>query len=156
MGQSAGIAHSAASDITQLRKLLNDQYADQSIFRELSQNADDAEATFVVVKYIEQGPGGHPLLSGPGVLIVNNGFFRQADDEAIRRMGAGTKGGDAAVIGKFGLGLKSVFHWCEAFFYLASQDQEGAQGTTFCRLFNPWSEMRPEWNVEGEHLVRLA
>jgi len=154
MGQSAGIAHSAASDITQLRKLLDDQYSDETIFRELAQNADDAEATWVVVRYLERGPGGgHPLLEGPAVLIINDGYFRHADDEAIRRLGAGTKGGDATAIGKFGLGLKSVFHWCEAFFYLASVDQQGAGGEPpFCRLFNPWGKLRAEW--DGDHFEK--
>jgi|GEM_PF-2498394 len=146
--QVAGIAYSTASDIMQLRKLLNDQYADSSIFRELYQNADDAGANWVLVRYIEQGPGGHPLLDGPGVLVINDGYFKEENDEAIRRLGAGTKAQDAAAIGKFGFGLKSVFHWCEAFFYLASPNQEGGNGATFCRLFSPWGDRRLEWRTQ--------
>ncbi len=43
--------------------------------------------------------------------------------------------GDA--IGKFGLGLKSVFHLCEAFFYVAPQLEYGKFAGY--DIFNPWA-----------------
>ena len=38
------------------------------------------------------------------------------------KLGSSDKNADGASIGRFGLGMKSLFHWCEAFFYLSSGD----------------------------------
>jgi hypothetical protein len=49
-----------------------------------------------------------------GLVAVNDGHFRSEDGRAIRRFGLNSKAADAASIGKFGLGLISVFHLAES------------------------------------------
>jgi hypothetical protein len=68
----------------------------------------------------------HPWLQGPGLVVINDGRFEPAKDgRAIRRFGLNNKAADATSIGKFGLGLKSVFHLAEVFFLIA-EDERGA------------------------------
>ena len=73
-----------------------------------------------------------PLLTGPALFIVNDGEFKNEDQKGIRRIGISAKASKQSTIGKFGLGLKSVFHWCEAFFYFWSEQD------TF-EILNPWA-----------------
>ncbi|KXV06413.1 hypothetical protein CR51_11860 [Caballeronia megalochromosomata] len=92
------------------------------ILKELLQNADDAGAANVVFGY---HPGfaatetGHPLLHGPALWMLNDGAFEPRDKQSIQSFGLNAKAADNGAIGKFGLGMKSVFHLCEAFFYVA-------------------------------------
>lgn len=52
--------------------------------------------------------------------------------DGIEYFGINTKAGDDAAIGKFGLGMKSVFHLCEAF-HVAYDGSEIHK-----RILNPW------------------
>lgn len=89
----------------------------------------------------------HPLLSVPAVFAINDGPFLPVDAINITRLGSNSKAGEAASAGRFGLGLKSVFHICEAFFYLSASsaqlfpERKDSRRTsqTLCRVFNPWS-----------------
>ena len=115
------------------------------IIKELIQNADDARATTLI---FARHPGfpetSHPLLKGPGLWFFNDGEFKDSDARALRSFGINTKAGDAAAIGKFGLGMKSVFHLCEALFYLAwDGNRRHREGLT------PWKQddqnLHPDW-----------
>src|SRR6266498_1699410 len=122
---SKGLRHDPLADIELIRQNLKDRYPDGfPILKELLQNAEDAEATHVEFAWT-QGleDAKHPLLRGPGLVAVNNGEFQETDREAIRQMGLSDKLRQGASIGKFGLGLKSVFHLCEAFFYVVRTPQ---------------------------------
>jgi hypothetical protein len=67
--------------------------------------------------------------------------------EALRYLSLGSKAGDENVIGKFGLGLKSVFHLTEVYFYLS--DDMGKRG-----FLNPWSPARhSEWDSNVEEAI---
>ena len=113
-----GFRHNPLSDIQDLRNLLGDQYDFHSILKELVQNADDSGSKELHLALAPGWPDAvHPLLRGPALVVANDGEFRPADAEGIRSLRLGSKGGDAGTIGKFGLGMKSVFHLCEAFFY---------------------------------------
>src|SRR5438128_1018933 len=119
-----GFEHDPLADIAALQSLLHDQYDTGVILKELIQNADDANATDLHVGWMHGWRGSnHPLLQGPGIVVLNNGEFTPTDARAIPNLRLGTKGADERAIGKFGLGMKSVFHLCEAFFYLASPNQ---------------------------------
>ncbi len=107
------------------------------ILKELIQNADDAKArrlTFGMHPGFK-GQSSHPLLQGQGLWAFNDGQFKKEDERAIRSFGLNSKAGESGSIGKFGLGMKSVFHLCEAFFYVAYDGQQN-----FDVLLNPWRD----------------
>ena len=116
------------------------------VLKELIQNSDDAPASelhyglssgFVEAK--------HPLLRGPGLFLINNGAFKPSDARGIRSFGQNSKAADQGSIGKFGLGMKSVFHFCEAFFFLA-HDGERA----YSEILNPWSGAEPGHSLHAD------
>lgn len=118
------------------------------ILKELVQNADDAKAGTLIFGLHEGFRGAsHPLLKGPGLWSFNDGAFEGKDARDLRSFGINSKAGDADVIGKFGLGMKSVFHLCEALFYVAS---DGAQ--LHREGLTPWKQdadgpsPHPEWD----------
>src|SRR5215467_6101977 len=103
----SGFKHDALDDIAQLQRVLTDQYDPASIPKELVQNADDARARELHFGCWCGWPDDpHPLLRGPAILVLNDGPFRAEHLEAIQSLGLGSKGGDSAAIGKFGLGMK--------------------------------------------------
>ncbi len=116
------------------------------ILKELIQNADDAKArTFIFSLHPGIPLATHPLLTGPGLWFFNDGAFKASDARALRSFGINSKAGDTTAIGKFGLGMKSVFHLCEAFFYVAWDGCDyHNEGLT------PWKredhDPHPEWN----------
>lgn len=107
------------------------------IVKELIQNAEDAPAERLLVAWEPGLPHAeHPLLRGPGLLAINDGKFDSANGRAIREMGLSSKAADTSTIGKFGLGMKSVFHLAEVFFFIAV-DGQGHQIDADIR--SPWS-----------------
>jgi hypothetical protein len=137
-----GFLHDPASDINLLQDLLRNRYRSRyDIIKELIQNADDAKATEIHLGGSKGLPEArHPLLQGPAVFAANNGLFTAQNANAIRRLGLNAKANDPGAIGKFGLGLKSVFHICEAFFYASSAGYsvEGG-GHRMGNILNPWA-----------------
>ena len=114
------------------------------ILKELIQNADDAVASALVFgRHAGFADAGHPLLTGPGLWVWNDGPLKPGDLDNLASFGINSKAGDATTIGKFGLGMKSVFHLCEAFFYLAWD------GDILHRdSLSPWTlEFHPDWDV---------
>ncbi|MBI1924752.1 hypothetical protein HYR99_10915 [Candidatus Poribacteria bacterium] len=125
-------------DTLALINLIQDNLQDRyrkgfPIIKELIQNAEDAKATCLHIGWTQGFPEiDHPLLQGPALFVLNDGEFKDKDAKAIRKFGISYKGNEQSVIGKFGLGLKSIFHWCEAFFYLGSTIET-------LEILNPWS-----------------
>ena len=140
-----GFEHSPLSYINQIRNDLRDRYQEGfPIIKELLQNADDAEASCLHLCWFPGFPElAHPLLTGPALFIVNDGEFKREDQKGIRRIGISAKGSKQSTIGKFGLGLKSIFHWCEAFFYFWSEED------TF-EILNPWAGKDPPNHEDWE------
>lgn len=105
------------------------------ILKELVQNADDAGAGSLVFGHHAGFDSGvdHILLKGPALWVLNDGTFAPKDKQAIKSFGLNGKAADDSAIGKFGLGMKSVFHLCEAFFYVAFDGQED-----HCEILSPW------------------
>lgn len=137
--------------IGDLKQLLRDQYSDRCILKELVQNAEDAKATQVHLAVMKDWPDGmHPLLEGPVLLVLNDGAFNKDDHRGILQMHKGSKEGNKKCIGRFGVGMKSIFHLCDAFFFLASEGQEG-RGEDCPIIVNPWAdeEQHTDWG-EGE------
>lgn len=105
------------------------------ILKELVQNADDSGAGSLVFGHHAGflSAVDHPLLQGPALWVLNDGGFKAKDKQAIRSFGLNGKAADDSAIGKFGLGMKSVFHLCESFFYVAFDGQE-----EHCEILSPW------------------
>jgi hypothetical protein len=150
--------------VTEIARTLRDRYhSGFPILKELIQNADDAEASRIIFGHHAgfEASAEHPLLCGPALWVFNDGKFKKSDATAIEYFGINTKAGDDTAIGKFGLGMKSVFHLCEAFFYLAFDGQEIHK-----RILNPWySDLSEEgfhnkWEIisdsEWQNLHELA
>lgn len=137
--------------VNNIKSLLRERYKQGfPIIKEIIQNANDGRAKtleFGIIKGL-QNPVEHPLLKIPALFFLNDGTFTKSDKEAISCFGIDANAKDKDKIGKFGLGQKSIFHFCEAFFYVArSQDiQEGCG-----EFINPWANKdgidskRQEW-----------
>jgi hypothetical protein len=118
---------------------LRDRYKNGfPILKELIQNADDAKALRLAFGLHPgfRGHANHMLLQGPGLWVFNDGEFKPEDEKAIRSFGLNSKAGDSGSIGKFGLGMKSVFHLCEAFFYVAYDGKKSVDV-----FLNPWHDL---------------
>ena len=137
--------------VRSLVALLTDEYKQgggRTMVRELVQNADDARASRVVLIRLERGPAGsaNPLLDGPALLVVNDGAFSQSNQQGLHAALGGDKTADDTKIGRFGLGLKSVFHYCEAFLYLGR-----GSGARLLGAVNPYhlpqvgDRVEPNW-----------
>ena len=135
----AGIVRDPLDEIKAIRALLADVYKDagdgRTLFRELVQNADDAGARRLTIMVLESGwrDANNSLLRGPALLVANDGPFPTKDRDALHRAIGGSKEGDVDKIGTFGIGLKSVFHICEAFLYIGAAQSEWRPG-----VLNPW------------------
>ena len=141
---SKGFAHSPLADINLIRDNLNDRYDNGfPVLKELIQNADDAAATRLDIGGCRGLPNvDHPLLRAPALFVANDGAFTSEDAKSIRLMGLSSRASEKSTIGKFGLGLKSVFHLCEAYFYLASECPDtstSASRQPRDNVLNPWS-----------------
>lgn len=111
------------------------------VLKELIQNTEDASASEFHFGYSPDGvpSAEHQLLKGPGLFFVNNGDFRDDDAGGIQFYGQSSKAAGGASIGKFGLGMKSVFHFCEVFFFLAHDRASGYCGDKlYEKVINPW------------------
>ena len=162
----AGYELSAESIIIGIRNNLEFWYkSDYAVIKELIQNADDARATRLELGW-SRGftEADHPLLRGPAVFVLNDGPFDYTHARAIHQFAVGNKGSDRTKIGKFGLGLKSIFHLCEAFFYLSNADPRVPRRPSVDRyersdVLNPWqagTESRhPDWEGFSEKSRRL-
>jgi len=159
-----GYEQSIESQINQLRDVLQ-RYQGFAVFRELLQNADDAGATRLDIGWV-RGLGGaqHELLTGgPAIFILNNGEFTARNASSIAQLGLSDKAGEHGRIGKFGLGLKSIHHLGEVYFYLSSSTFEGDRYKPN-DVQNPWTarremaeSFRPEWDgfaVSDQQLIR--
>ena len=147
-----GFEHHYLTNITLLRSLFNSETTEFLILKELIQNADDSGATVVTLGC---SPGlenaVHPLLSGPALYAVNDGELKANDARALKNLGLSTKGGDSSTVGKFGLGLKSVFYMGEVYFFADARiGSEVAWSSPHFDVLNPWSSSaeahHPSWD----------
>lgn len=134
----AGLENVPGEKINQIKGLLKERYKQGfPIIKEIIQNANDGQATILDFG-IAQGLGDsvkHPLLKTPALFFLNNGTFTKSDQKSIKYFGIDNNAKDKDKIGKFGLGQKSIFHFCEAFFYIARSESipDGCG-----EFINPW------------------
>lgn len=101
------------------------------ILKELIQNADDAKSTEIRIYYYEgKNDAENSILRFPGVLVYDNGDFsalkdkpdeKETNEYGVLSIGGIDKEDDDDKIGKFGLGMKSIFHLCGMFFYYVNK-----------------------------------
>ena len=165
--RDTGIVRDSIDEIKAIQTLLADVYKDfgdgRTLFRELVQNSDDAGAKQLRLTILERGlPDAHnSLLHGPALLVANNGPFPAKDREALHKAIGGSKEDDVRKIGTFGIGLKSVFHICEAFTYIGVEKSAWGAG-----VLNPWAgtgesgeemdPLHPDWDTVDERLQAVA
>jgi len=158
--EDARIVRSALDEVRSIQTLLADVYKDagdgRTLLRELVQNADDAEATRLVFVVLDRGwPGAqNSLLRGPALVVANNGSFPASDRDALHLALGGSKADDAGKVGRFGVGLKSVFHICEALVYVGAE-----AGVLRPGALNPWAgtgergaadPLHPDWDAVSD------
>ncbi|MCL1092796.1 sacsin N-terminal ATP-binding-like domain-containing protein [Shewanella kaireitica] len=141
------LLHDPLSDIELIANNLRDRYKSGfPILKEMVQNADDAKANNLVIGW---HPGinsaSHPLLKDPAIFIVNDAELTEADVKGIRTLGLGSKASDANAVGKFGLGMKSLFHFGELYFFIGSDWEEYSGPYPKADILNPWDFERPQW-----------
>ena len=157
---NAGIVRSPLDEIKAIQTLLADVYKDagdgRTLFRELVQNADDADARRLGLTVLERGwaDARNSLLRGPALLVANDGAFSDKNREALHKAIGGSKEDEVGKIGTFGIGLKSVYHICEAFLYIGAEKSEWRAG-----VLNPWAgtgekgeadPLHSDWDVVAE------
>lgn len=169
---NARIVRSAQDEIKTIQTLLSDVYRDagdgRTLLRELVQNADDAEARRLTFAVVKRGlcNARNPLLRGPALIVANDGPFLDLNWNALHQALGDSKSADTAKIGRFGVGLKSVFHICEAFVYLGA---EPGRDTLRSGALNPWAgtgnhsdsdPLHPEWDTldrdDSQYLLDAA
>lgn len=147
---STGYVNHPAQILQEIRFNLERYTSGFPVLKELIQNADDAENAsefhFGWSSGLESSV--HPLVQAPAIFFLNNGDFRPEHEDAITRFNIGNKPLDKASVGKFGLGMKSVFHWCEAFFYMYGPESTITEGGVTGKILNPWkeTEFHDNWN----------
>jgi hypothetical protein len=144
--QETGFLFPQGAIVNQIQTLLDERYKEGfPIIKEILQNANDGGATRLdigITPGIGDNTSVHPQLKGPALFFVNNGGFRDSDSQAIGWIGVDFNAGNSAKIGKFGLGQKSVFHFCESFFYAAHSTNLSENSTSF-RFLTPWADGEP-------------
>lgn len=154
---SPRIVRSAEDEITAIQRLLSDVYRDtgdgRTLLRELMQNADDAQASRLAFAVVDQGlrDPQNTLLGGPGLMVVNDGSFLERDQRALHQAIGDAKSADTEKIGRFGVGLKSVFHVCEAFVYLGAEPRNPDPPTLRRGALNPWAGTGPDGDQDPLH-----
>ena len=133
--------------IDSIRQVIRNDYEGHTILKELIQNARDAKATnFIFKTTIGNKEADHPMLKVPAIIVFNDGTFdKEKDEPNIRKIGSSHKLSDKHNVGKYGLGMKSIFHYSDMFFYATSEKSA---------VVNPWkrynAKTHQEWNSKTE------
>jgi len=143
------------SDIEILKNLLKDSYKTGfPVLKEIIQNSDDAGADQLIMGWSDGLPDSkHPLLGDPAIFFINNAPLNSEDIKGIMSIASGSKKDNKIAVGKFGLGMKSLFHFGEILFFIGSGWQKIPEKA---EVFNPWDKRRDEWdqfNEYDKHLI---
>ncbi|KAK1788667.1 hypothetical protein P4O66_002489 [Electrophorus voltai] len=103
--------------IDYLKEILRRYPDGGQILKELIQNADDGQASEVVLIHDERTYGTHSVwtealgkFQGPALYAYNNAAFSEEDWEGIQQAGRSIKQDDPTKVGRFGIGFNSVYH----------------------------------------------
>jgi len=69
-------------------------------------------------------------------------------------LGLSSKAAEQASVGKFGIGLKTVFFLSEVFFFFSHREEDWRKAKA-CQLVNPWgADYRNDWEESWSESVR--
>ncbi|KAH3856975.1 hypothetical protein DPMN_099572 [Dreissena polymorpha] len=137
---------------TRLNGLLKDYPPDESIMKELIQNADDAGAREIhFIKYYEERKVEKSLEKGvklkPALCIYNDSCFTEQDFIGIQSLGIGSKSEDPSKTGQFGVGFNAVYHITDNPSFLTKGQDLGENGDV-C-IFDPlFTQIEDIWGGE--------
>ena len=141
----SGARISPRAVINLIKDNLRDRYdSGFPVLKEIVQNADDAKANKLVMGWCKgiDDPG-NPLLEDPALFFINDAPLLEEHANGILAVADSSKSSSSDSIGKFGLGMKSLFHLCEAFFFISSSWQSDEWAAN---VFNPRAYLRSEWD----------
>ncbi|EGR7976087.1 ATP-binding protein [Vibrio vulnificus] len=146
----AGASIDAIGVINQIKDNLTDRYEDGfPVLKEIIQNADDAGASELTIGWSKGFSNAeNELLNAPALFFINDAPLEEEHRDAILSIAQSSKATSKASVGKFGLGMKSLFHMGEAFFFMSDQWQTEQWASD---VFNPWDKYRDAWNEFGEN-----
>ncbi len=142
-----GVPFGQHEELTQRIKNILDTYThDETLLKELLQNADDAKATKLYFILDERTHGTKILpssewkdLQGPSLLVWNDKGFTDEDLMGIQKLGLGSKRSKAESIGQYGIGFNVVYHITDCPSLLTN-------GDTLC-IFDPHCRYIPGANA---------
>ena len=140
-----GVEFGQREPLTQRIKNILTQYpCDQTVLKELLQNADDAKATkmFVILDKRTHGKERVPKkewedLQGPALLVWNDIVFTEEDIKGIQDLGLGSKSSNEESIGQYGIGFNVVYNLTDCPSFITDCD-----GETLC-VFDPHCQYVP-------------
>lgn len=93
-----------------------------TVFKELIQNASDAEADTLKVYVIDSLKNAKctEALRTPAIVVYDDGNFDEKNKKGILKIASDNKTSESTKIGRYGLGMKSIFHICDFFIYAAN------------------------------------
>ena len=138
-----------------IQNILQDYPNDETVLKELLQNADDAKANKMYIILDKRTHGNKVFndswkeLQGPALLVWNSSVFSPKDLEGIQKLGFGGKRSDAETIGQYGIGFNAVYHLTDCPSFVSN-------GDTMC-IFDPHCKYAPGANVvkPGRRFDRL-
>ncbi len=131
-------------DLTQrVQNILREYTLDETVLKELLQNADDAQAEKMYIILDKRTHGKEKILSdkwqdlqGPALLVWNDKCFSERDLEGIQKLGMGSKRLDSETIGQYGIGFNVVYHLTDCPSFISG-------GETLC-IMDPHCRYVPE------------
>ncbi len=93
-----------------------------TVFKELIQNASDAEADTLKVYVLDSLKNAKctEALRTPAIVVYDHGKFTKDNKAGILKIASDNKTSESTKIGRYGLGMKSIFHICDFFIYAAN------------------------------------
>ena len=93
-----------------------------TVFKELIQNASDASSDSLKVYVIDtlKNTKCAEALRTPAIVVYDDGNFDEKNKNGILKIASDNKTSESTKIGRYGLGMKSIFHICDFFIYAAN------------------------------------
>ncbi|KAK6178774.1 hypothetical protein SNE40_011284 [Patella caerulea] len=150
-------------DLTnRIHRILEGYPGDESILKEILQNADDAGATEVIfIKDFRNLPAKSlpneewSDMQGPALCIYNDSYFTEQDLKGIQDLGIGTKRDDILKTGQYGVGFNVVYHITDAPSFWSKGGEIGEVVCIFdphCKYVSMATQQKPGMMIDAEDL----